>query len=104
MRTYATKNIRQLLREHPDGLTTKAIAERVGTNEEAARKRLHEMPDTYIDRWDGPRRGQYAAVWCVVIPPDNCPHPTGGVVAVRPSRRKDFAADAPVNRTREIND
>lgn len=104
MRTYATKHIRQLLREHPDGLTLKTIAERVDRAEGTVRQLLSSMPDTYIDRWDGPTRGQYAAVWCVVVPPDNCPHPTGRVVAVRSSRREDFAADAPSKRTREIND
>lgn len=104
MRTYATRDIRQLLRDNPDGLDIKTIAERVDRQESTVRMLLKNMPDTYIDRWDGPTRGQYTAIWCVVVPPDNCPHPTRKVVAVRPSRRKDFAEDAPVNRGREIND
>lgn len=104
MRTNATKHIRQLLQENPDGLTLKTIAERVDRDEKNVRKLLINMPDTYIDRWDGPVRGQYAAVWCIVVPPDNCPHPTKPMVAVRSGRRKDFAADAPVHRGREIND
>lgn len=104
MRTYATRDIRQLLRDHPDGLDIKTITERVDRLESTVRMLLKNMPDTYIDRWEGPRRGQYVAIWCVVVPPDNCPHPTRKVVAVRPSRRKDFAEDAPVHRSREIND
>ena len=87
MRTYATKHIRQLLLEHPDGLTIKTIAERVGREGDTVRKLLSNMPDAYIDRWDGPTRGQYAAVWCVVVPPDNCPHPTRGGVAVPRGKR-----------------
>jgi len=33
------------------------------------------MPDSYIDRWSGPHRGQWAAVWCVVEVPEDCPKP-----------------------------
>ena len=93
MRTYATRDIRQLLREHPDGLDLKTIAERVERSEENVRKLLKDMPDTYIDRWQTTSQKSYSAVWCVVVPPDNCPHPTRQVVAVRPRGWKDSRED-----------
>ena len=34
------------------------------------------MPVAYIDRWVDPVRGQWRAVWCVVVPPEHCPYPT----------------------------
>jgi len=34
------------------------------------------MPDAYIDRWQKINaKNNYAAVWCVVVPPENCPKP-----------------------------
>lgn len=86
MRTYSTKTIRQLLRENPDGLDAGTIANAVDREIENVRKRLKEMPDVYIDRWE--KHGSaYTAIWCVVTPPDDCPHPARKVVAVRPSGR-----------------
>ena len=41
------------------------------------RKVLKNMPDVYIDRWEPAPRKQYKAVWCVVIPPIDCPRPDG---------------------------
>jgi len=41
---------------------------------------LKNMPDTYIDRWverTERGRGKWTAVWCIVIPPLDCPQPTG---------------------------
>lgn len=102
MRTGLVRDLRSLLRAHPDGFTAAKLAELTDRDKHNVTKYLKFMPDTYIDRWEGPQRGQYSAVWCVVIPPSDCPHPTKEMVAVRPSRRKDFGADAPVNR--ETND
>jgi hypothetical protein len=35
---------------------------------------LNKFPDAYIDRWI--KRGNITtAVWCVVVPPPNCPRP-----------------------------
>lgn len=71
--------IRELLRRHPEGLTTQDIAanlERI-SGAAAARRALESMPDAYIDRWIKPARGgHYNAVWCVVTPPPHCPYPT----------------------------
>ena len=41
------------------------------------------MPDSYIDRWTGPHRGQWAAVWCVVEVPENCPKPDENIQAAQ---------------------
>lgn len=72
--------IRELLRQHPDGLTTAQIKAELPqiSNEKTLRKCLDAMPDVYIDRWTKTRncRGQYLAIWCVVDVPDNCPYPT----------------------------
>lgn len=75
MRTYSTKTIRQLLRENPDGLDAGTIANAVDREIENVRKRLREMPDAYIDRWEKKKGSPYIAIWCVVIPPDDCPRP-----------------------------
>lgn len=78
--------IRALLREYPDGMTIAAIRQHIPgiSSDEVANKALRRMPDVYIDRWIKLRgaRGQYSAIWCVVVPPPNCPYPTD-----RPDRR-----------------
>jgi hypothetical protein len=68
--------VRKVLRESEDGLTVKQITEAVGVDKDPLSRILQTMPDAYIDRWSGPTRGQYSAVWCVVVPPENCPRPT----------------------------
>jgi len=68
--------VRKMLRESEDGLTAKQITEAVGVDKDPLSRILQTMPDAYIDRWSGPTKGQYSAVWCVVVPPENCPHPT----------------------------
>lgn len=79
MRTGLVRDLRMHLRANPDGLTLSALAELTGRERNNILTYLKLMPDTYIDRWEGPYRGQYAAVWCVVVPPPDCPHPTRGV-------------------------
>lgn len=81
--------IRELLRAHPDGMTHCQIAKAFGIRDmNQPRIALKGMPDAYIDRWvEAVRYGTaygtkpgvagYEAVWCVVTPPENCPHPTG---------------------------
>lgn len=70
--------IRKLLSES-GGMTAGQILEALGK----AKNRdgnlyatLYAMPDAYIDRWTGPIRGQWAAVWAVVDKPKNAPKPT----------------------------
>lgn len=71
-------DIRKTLVEHPDGLTVTRIHRRLPhiTKAETLCKALERMPDAYIDRWADPVRGQYQAVWRVVVPPAHCPYPS----------------------------
>lgn len=70
-------SIRAALRGIPDGMTLGDLADLLDRPEGNVRKVLKAMPDTYIDRWEKAPRGQYKAVWCVVIPPKDCPRPEG---------------------------
>jgi hypothetical protein len=67
--------IRMLLQQYHDGLTNSEIAERLEKNASHTKRALLGMSDAYIDRWTS-RRKQWTAVWCVVVPPQNCPKPT----------------------------
>lgn len=67
--------IRDYLRANPDGAITSKIADAVGASYLTVYQALDIMPDTYIDRWQPGQRGQFAAVWCVVDVPENCPRP-----------------------------
>ncbi len=75
MRKSNHYTVRMLLQKYPDGLTVCDIAERVEKSTTSSRRALLGMPDAYIDRWIAYRK-QWVAVWCVVVPPDNCPKPT----------------------------
>lgn len=69
--------VRKLLRQNPDGLTTHEISEMTQIYRGHLSRILNKMPDAYIDRWvmtSGSRRWM-RAVWCVVVPPENCPRP-----------------------------
>ena len=69
--------IRGMLREHADGLTAGWLAEFLSLHVASVRKALNGMPDAYIDRWTKAPKGKaYEAIWCVVVPPENCPKPT----------------------------
>jgi hypothetical protein len=71
-----TARVRRVLRNNTDGLTEMEITGLTRVDADSLKHMLQTMPDTYIDRWTGPTKGQYSAVWCVVVPPENCPHPT----------------------------
>jgi hypothetical protein len=77
-----TAAIRAMLRSYPDGLRAGDIhAAMPGiTRATTIMRVLHRMPDAYIDRWVLGQRGQFEAVWCAVVTPKNCPHPTGRFV------------------------
>lgn len=76
MRTYATQSIRELLRKNPDGMDVGTIANTVQREPENVRRLLKLMPDAYIDRWTRfGGVGRPSAIWCVVVPPENCPQP-----------------------------
>tara|TARA_R110000868_G_scaffold260154_1_gene518397 strand:+ start:1286 stop:1507 length:222 start_codon:yes stop_codon:yes gene_type:complete len=58
-----------------DGYTVKEMMASLGVDRRVLTRSLKSMPDVYVDRWHGPIRGQYAAVWCVAAVPKNCPKP-----------------------------
>jgi hypothetical protein len=69
-------DIRKLLHKYHDGLTATEVSERLEILYDSTYNALRTMPDTYIDRWKKARQGQPAeAVWCAVVPPENCPKP-----------------------------
>lgn len=70
-----TQEIRALLRASSDGMTLEQIVWAVKRDKANVKKNVRAMPDAYIDRWEAVSRKQYAAVWCVVVPPDDCPRP-----------------------------
>ena len=68
--------IRQLLHQYQDGLTAKEISERLEKRHDTIYAALQNMPDTYIDRWlEAKQQLPPQAVWCAVIPPEDCPKP-----------------------------
>jgi hypothetical protein len=71
-------SVRVALRAAPDGLTVAEIVEAVGTDRAHTGRILKMMPDSYIDRWVVSEAGErwWQAVWCVIVPPENCPRPT----------------------------
>ncbi len=75
MRTNTTQSLRMLLRANPDGLDVGTIANNLEREPSNIRKLLSTMPDAYIDRWVRQIGNPPTAIWCVVVPPDNCPRP-----------------------------
>jgi hypothetical protein len=75
--TRRVNKVRETLRANPEGLTVAQITELAGTGgEDKSRiyRIINQMPDAYIDRWI--KHGNFVtAVWCVVVPPENCPRP-----------------------------
>jgi len=72
--------IRMLLQKYHDGLTLLDISSYLHMNYTNAGRILEKMPDAYIDRWIpkvGKGRGKWSAIWCVIVPPENCPMPFG---------------------------
>jgi hypothetical protein len=70
-------SIREMLRENEDGMTAGWLAEFLSLHVDSVRGALAKMPDAYIDRWTKSPKGKtYEAIWCVVVPPENCPKPT----------------------------
>lgn len=67
--------IRDALRLSDDGLTAWEIQQVTGISTATLSRSLRSCFGVYIDRWEGPKRGQYTAVWCVVEVPENTPKP-----------------------------
>jgi hypothetical protein len=77
LRLAITNSIRVALRGVPEGMTVEELSDLMDRPRENVRKVLKAMPDTYIDRWELAPKRQYKAVWCIVVPPENCPRPEG---------------------------
>jgi DNA-binding IclR family transcriptional regulator len=75
MRTFATYYVRQLLRINPEGMDVGTIANTLDREPSNIRRLLSTMPDAYIDRWVRKNGNPPMAIWCVVVPPENCPKP-----------------------------
>jgi hypothetical protein len=78
LNTPPQDRIRYLLRRYADGLTLLEITQYLNMNYTNAGRSLLKMPDAYIDRWTpktGKGPGKWSAVYCVVVPPENCPKP-----------------------------
>jgi hypothetical protein len=63
------------------------MANRLEREPENIRKRLKEMPDVYIDRWLRQNGNAPMAIWCVVVPPADCPRPEALRKRVRDGRQ-----------------
>jgi len=75
---FSSAMLRRLLREHSDGLTFVEIGELLNLDHRSKlsiRTMIDRMPDAYIDRWRLVGKFEYIPVWCVVVPPENCPKP-----------------------------
>lgn len=66
--------VRQLLRDHTEGLTVAQLTELAGTDKSHIHRMIRKFPDAYIDRWIK-HDNFVTAVWCVVVPPPHCPRP-----------------------------
>jgi len=77
-KTLSQTKTRELLRSTPDGMTPRQLSEALGINQPQVRRALRAMPDAFVDRWVECGTNNYAAVWCAVVPPEDCPHPREG--------------------------
>ena len=68
--------IRELLKQHPDGLKSSDISKLTGIDNRSINKSLESVFGVYIDRWEkASYRNTLAAIWVVVDVPENCPKP-----------------------------
>lgn len=76
--------VRKVLRANPDGLTVRQLIRELGMQYTPTRRQQmycmlrKQMPDSYVDRWQPAHKSLWEAVWCVVVPPEDCPRPEGG--------------------------
>jgi hypothetical protein len=65
-------------------MTVKEIAEYLSRPSDSIYNALKAMPDAYIDRWvEAQRQAPAEAVWCVIVPPKNCPKPNARLTQLR---------------------
>lgn len=78
MKVRTLHRIREALRRNTDGMTAHELADETGARLYSVKSALQTMPDTYIDRWTvAGYRSPSQAVYCVVVPPPDCPRPQG---------------------------
>lgn len=98
MKKPHTPAIRAVLRDNPNGKTAKQIHAELPHiyHIKTIKSSLRKMPDAYIDRWvrEPGSRGQYQAVYMVVVPPQDCPHPKDRFKEVCKSRWVDVRQGA----------
>ncbi len=74
-----SSRIRELLRseKYTHGLTINALSVLTGARPKTVEGALERMPDAYVDHWTKERagKGRMSRVYCVVVPPPDCPHP-----------------------------
>lgn len=80
------RKLREVLRQHVDGLTSNQLAAITGFDASDVRRCLKVMPDVYTDRWIKGGRGQYERVWVAVYVPPSCPHPKDRPFKYKPPR------------------
>ena len=84
MRKSAHHTLRELLRNHPDGLTVKQMCAITNMLESPTRRTLKCMPDVYRDRWVIGSGTRPSAVFIAVHVPDDCPPPDTKAKRSRP--------------------
>ena len=67
--------IRALLQASDDGMTIEEIATALKINVPNLYAQMPKVFGVYIDRWNAPKRGQYAAVYMCIDTPEDAPHP-----------------------------
>lgn len=80
------QQLRKILRAHPEGLTTRQIADILNDDIDNVITRLKKMVDTYIIGWTSER---VHAIWAVVVVPENCPRPPKSAETLRKLRYKE---------------
>jgi hypothetical protein len=57
-------------------MTVLDLAEQLDRRADSIYAALRNMPDSYIGSWtEAQRQAPAEAVWCLIVPPKNCPKP-----------------------------
>jgi len=93
-------NIWALLRNNPDGLTVREIADMVDAELKYVRRVLNDLIVAYIDRWIYSEIGPSTAVWCVVEVPEHAARPSALplTMGTKPKRAPKATAKKPSQR------
>lgn len=74
MRSHHDK-IRVCLTGSPDGMSIAELAQCTQIREDTLRNSIATCFGVYVDRYDGPFRGQWRAIYVLVEVPENAPMP-----------------------------